>query len=237
MDEALLPTIFEALANLKAKTDDLVEELNGFEDEFSKSRDLVNKQIEDLTVQMDRLIKEAVKALPKAKDGSDGKNGLDAEVDYETLKDFILKAVDVLPKAINGKDGSSGQDGEKGRDGLDGAKGQDGSDGSDGEDGKQGSKGKDGHIGKDGEDGLSIEDLYEKNGYIVITLSDGTIKELKLPKIEKHMTRVGGGGDDNFSYDLVDKVVTIQYNQQMIVMGEIIVTSELQIVGRLIMEN
>ncbi len=126
MDEVLLPTIFEAIANLNQQQKDLTDELNGFEDVYSKDKALITKQIEDITVQMDRLIKEAISALPKAKDGADGKDGVDAEVDYETLKEFIINAVDSLPKAKNGLDGERGQDGEIGKDGLDGSDGQDG---------------------------------------------------------------------------------------------------------------
>jgi len=260
MDEVLLPTLFEALANLKAKTDDLVEELNSFEGEYSKDRDLINTQIEDLTVQMDRLIKEAVNALPKAKDGED------AEIDYKQIEDFIKAEVDLIPKAKDGDDATvdyeiiynkvkelvseipkpkNGDDAVVNYERLENEIKrlvdeipipEDGKDASNEQVQTKVNQWLNTHEEElKGEDGLSIDEIYEKNGYIVITLSDGTIKELKLPKIEKHMTTVRGGAD-NFSYDLVDKVVTIPYNQQLIVHGEIDIQSTLIIDGRLILE-
>ena len=195
MDE-ILSTLFEAIANLNQTQKDLTDELNGFEDAYSKDKELLQKQVDELTVQIDRLIKEAIAELPLAKDGENGIDGKDAEVDYEIVKDFILKTVEALPKAINGKDGLNGKDGEDGRDGLDGAKGLDGVDGKDGEDGKQGLKGDKGLDGEKGEDGLAIEDIYEKNGYIVVILTDGTKKELKLPAIEKHISTIRAGAND-----------------------------------------
>jgi hypothetical protein len=67
-----------------------------------------------------------------------------------------------------------------------------GKDGKDGKDGIDGTNGKDGAKGKDGKNGIGIKDITEKNGEIVITLTDGTIKKLKMPRDIRVVT--GGGG-------------------------------------------
>ena len=66
-----------------------------------------------------------------------------------------------------------------------------GEDGKDGKDGAKGENGKDGAKGKDGKDGIGIKDITEKNGEIVITLTDGTIKKLKMPR---DIRVISGGG-------------------------------------------
>ena len=67
-----------------------------------------------------------------------------------------------------------------------------GEDGKDGKDGAKGTNGKDGDKGKDGKNGIGIKDITEKNGEIVITLTDGTIKKLKMPRDIRVIS--GGGG-------------------------------------------
>ena len=67
-----------------------------------------------------------------------------------------------------------------------------GEDGKDGKDGIDGTNGKDGDKGKDGKNGIGIKDITEKNGEIVITLTDGTIKKLKMPRDIRVIS--GGGG-------------------------------------------
>ena len=68
-----------------------------------------------------------------------------------------------------------------------------GEDGKDGKDGAKGENGKDGAKGKDGKDGIGIKDITEKNGEIVITLTDGTIKKLKMPRDIRVISGGGGG--------------------------------------------
>lgn len=202
-DQILLETLASGLVNQLALVKELEEELKGFEDQYSKDFKETTKRIDDINVQIDRTIKDAIKAIPTPKDGKDG---IDAEVDYNSIEDFISKLVSELPKAKDGSNGVDGQDGNDGRNGLDGAKGQDGNDGLDGQDGERGLTGASGAKGEAGEDGLTIEEIFEKNGYIVIILSDGTKKELKLPAIEKHMTtvRAGNNGTDLIIKTAVD---------------------------------
>ena len=59
--------------------------------------------------------------------------------------------------------------------------------------GPKGDKGRDGKDGKDGKDGVSIERITtNKNGDLVVTLSDGTKKIAPLPK--PRAIFAGGGG-------------------------------------------
>lgn len=73
-----------------------------------------------------------------------------------------------------------------------------GEDGKDGKDGAKGKDGKDGAKGKDGKDGIGIKDITEKNGEIVITLTDGTIKKLKMPR---DIRVISGGGSKGGGID------------------------------------
>ena len=69
--------------------------------------------------------------------------------------------------------------GEKGDPGKDGKDGENGKDGAQGLQGEKGDPGKDGKDGENGKDGLGIESLeIDENGHLVVTLSDGTVKDL-----------------------------------------------------------
>lgn len=72
--------------------------------------------------------------------------------------------------------------------------------GEDGKDGIDGINGKDGAKGKDGKDGIGIKDITEKNGEIVITLTDGTIKKLKMPRDIRVISGGGGSKGGGVSY-------------------------------------
>ena len=72
--------------------------------------------------------------------------------------------------------------------------------GKDGKDGIDGINGKDGAKGKDGKDGIGIKDITEKNGEIVITLTDGTIKKLKMPRDIRVISGGGGSKGGGVSY-------------------------------------
>ena len=106
----------------------------------------------------------------------------------------------------DGKDGQDGEDGEDGKDGLTpyigsngnwwigttdtgikaaGVNGADGKDGKDGINGKDGANGKNGANGKDGADGVGIADIkLNENGELIVTLTDGTEKNLGKVKGE-----------------------------------------------------
>ena len=75
-----------------------------------------------------------------------------------------------------------------------------GEDGKDGKDGAKGENGKDGAKGKDGKNGIGIKDITEKNGEIVITLTDGTIKKLKMPRDIRVISGGGGSKGGGVSY-------------------------------------
>ena len=72
--------------------------------------------------------------------------------------------------------------------------------GEDGKDGAKGKDGKDGAKGKDGKNGIGIKDITEKNGEIVITLTDGTIKKLKMPRDIRVISGGGGSKGGGVSY-------------------------------------
>lgn len=106
----------------------------------------------------------------------------------------------------DGKDGQDGKDGEDGKDGLTpyigsngnwwigttdtgikaaGVNGADSKDGKDGINGKDGANGKNGANGKDGADGVGIADIkLNENGELIVTLTDGTEKNLGKVKGE-----------------------------------------------------
>lgn len=118
-------------------------------------------------------------------DGADGSDGSDGK---------------------DGQDGKDGEDGEDGKDGLTpyigsngnwwigttdtgikaaGVNGADGKDGKDGINGKDGANGKNGANGKDGADGVGIADIkLNENGELIVTLTDGTEKNLGKVKGE-----------------------------------------------------
>lgn len=62
--------------------------------------------------------------------------------------------------------------------------------------------------------------------------------ELSLQDIQDIKDACGCSGtsttsDDNFSYDLIDKQITVPYNQQMAIYEELIVEDELILDGRI----
>ncbi len=132
------------------------------------------------------------KIRANGKDGADGKDGQDGEP---------------------GADGEDGKDGADGKDGQDGvtpqfkiqddywyisydngaswtrlgkATGEDGKDGADGEDGKDGQDGADGAGGSTVVGDSIIKELTQDEGYVYITLYDGT--QFVLPKMSKAFT-------------------------------------------------
>ena len=97
-----------------------------------------------------------------------------------------------------GPPGEDGRDGKDGKDGSQGPKGPKGDRGPQGPKGERGLNGKDGKDGKDGEDGVGIEDIHQDgDDMMVITMTDGEIYEIELPKGENTEVRynqAGGGG-------------------------------------------
>ena len=126
------------------------------------------------------------------KDGQDGKDGYTPQIGirkdtdgnyYWTLDgDWLLDDNGDKVRA-NGKDGKDGKDGADGKDGQDGA---DGKDGADGEDGKDGADGADGAGGSTVVGDSIIKELTQDDGYVYITLYDGT--KFVLPKMSNAFT-------------------------------------------------
>jgi hypothetical protein len=134
--------------------------------ELKDGRDGTSVTLEDVAPILETAITRAVEAMPKPKDGADGKdgrNGTDGKsVTVEELQPLIdeaaSRAVSALPAPRDGVDGKDGQDGAPGKDGVDGTAGKDGAPGRDGIDGKDGAPGKDGADGLPGKDGADGKD-------------------------------------------------------------------------------
>lgn len=149
------------------------------------------------------MVDAAVKALPVPKNGTDGKDG--TSVDVATVKAMVTEAVSALPVPQNGRDGKDGtsvdpatvkalvvevvaaipvpKDGTNGRDGKDGKSVDESAVKAmvieavkaipipkDGQPGKDGAKGDTGHS--------VTSALVNKDGCLVLTFSDGTVKEV-----------------------------------------------------------
>lgn len=188
MIQEVFTSALEAIAKAKQRLDGLESELssisselNTFEGEYVKEVKLLQEQINNQTLLIDRLVKEAIDKIPIPKDGENGVDGKDSIVDYQ----YILSQIPTPKDGIDGQDGKSikGDKGDKG----DGAivdyellkefimsnlpkaiKGDKGAD------------------GKDGADGVGIESITENLGDIVIKLTDGTIHRIKIPKFISH---------------------------------------------------
>jgi hypothetical protein len=120
--------------------------------------------------------KEAVLAeIPMPKDGKDGRDGV--SIDPAVVDAMVAGAVDArfksLPVPKDGPQGPVGPQGEPGPQGPPGAPGQDGRDGIDGAHGERGPQ------GEKGIDGIGLADaLIDRDGHLVLTLSDGRTKSL-----------------------------------------------------------
>lgn len=148
----------------------------------------------------------------KGDKGDKGDPGEDGDTPYIGENgNWWIGGVDTGIKAegSDGADGSDGSDGKDGQDGLtpyigsngnwwigttdtgikaagaNGTDGKDGKDGKDGINGKDGADGKNGTNGKDGADGVGIADIkLNENGELIVTLTDGTEKNLGKVKGE-----------------------------------------------------
>ena len=163
-------------------------------------RDHVEKATAPLVERIALLEARAPVAGPPGADGRDGENGKDGT------------------DGIAGENGKDGADGRDGVDGTPGEPGADGNDGAPGADGVHGDKGTDGVDGKDGADGINGKDgvgvagaLIDRAGQLVVTLTDGTTRELG-PVIGKNGAdgadgakgadgRDGEAGADGFGFD------------------------------------
>jgi integrin beta 3 len=128
----------------------------------------------------------------KGEDGRDGKDGAGITLSdvAPMIQEEIAKVVASLPAPEKGRDGTDGKDGNSvtvddvapmiaAEVGKAVAAIPVPKDGRNGLDGKNGSDGKDGIDGRDGEDGVALAGaLIDRAGELVLTLSDGTTREL-----------------------------------------------------------
>lgn len=183
MDNELLATLFESIVNLKERLDGTVDELNGFEDQYSSDKQLLQSQLDDIYIQIQRLVDEAVSNIPTPKDGKD----FDREVanalitaqisklvrqkdkDIATVKDEVRSYLEEQVSKIKPKEPTAEQIRESTEawldDNIELISGRDGKDGKDGQDAEPIDydiireyieslpKAKDGKDGADGEDG------------------------------------------------------------------------------------
>ena len=120
------------------------------------------------------------------------------------IRKEIERAKTEGPKGADGKEGAKGERGAKGDTGPQGKAGPKGGDG------KQGKAGKDGKDGKDGEDGVGIEDITQDgDDTIVITMTDGEVYELEMPRGASTEVRYhsSGGGGSSGTVDLAPYVL------------------------------
>jgi len=210
-NQILFETIISGLSNQLQKLKDLEEKLQGFEDTYSKDYKEVNQRIDAINVQIDTTIKEAIKNIEFPKGISEAEimeliKSNTNEIDEAQLKQELNKLINKdigkikseLLQTIKDIEIPKGEKGERGEsvsnDQVQNAISlwiEDNKDllkGSDGKDGRsiQGSK------GKDGDDGVGIADIVRSQDDLLITLTDGTEKRIKLPKPQ--IQHVGGGG-------------------------------------------
>jgi len=118
-------------------------------------------------------------AGPSGRDGADGKDA--PPIADDRIAEAVLRYFEANPPLAgrDGIDGKDGCDGVDGKDGIDGASGKDGFNGADGANGKDGMPGEKGEVGRDGKDGVSLAGaLIDRSGGLVLTLSDGTTRDL-----------------------------------------------------------
>lgn len=121
--------------------------LDGKSVEIETVAELVRAEVEKAGI--GDLVQRAVDAIPRPRDG------------------------------VDGKDGAKGQDGAPGRDGLDGKDGAPGRDGIDGKDGLPGKDGERGEKGDPGKDGIGLADaMIDREGNLILTMTDGRHKML-----------------------------------------------------------
>lgn len=121
-------------------------------------------------------------------------------IDNDDVKAICEQLIGELPKPVDGKDGKDGVDGKdgiNGKDGTNGVDGKDGREGIDGKDGREGIDGKDGKDGVNGRDGLDAREFIRANGRLIVTMSDGSTKDLGV--IDGKDGEPGKDGRDGFS--------------------------------------
>lgn len=191
---AMADVVREHLEPLKSANDALQRRLDSLEartpekgEDGADGRDGVDGKdgvsIDVATVE--RMVADAISALPAPKDGRDGADGTDGAdgqaIEMDDVQRMVSQAVAALPPPTNGRDGADGRDGANGRDGV-GERGVDGIDGRDG-------------VGVAGA-------LIDRDGVLNLTLTNGDVKA--LGRVEGRDGADGERGEAGFSLDDFD---------------------------------
>jgi hypothetical protein len=112
---------------------------------------------------------------------------MEGVISSDDVKAICEQLIGAIPEPVNGKDGIDGKDGKDGTNGIDGKNGTDGI------------HGKDGLDGKNGRDGLDAVEFIRSEGNLIVTLSNGTTKDLG-PINGKD----GAPGKDGMGFDDLD---------------------------------
>jgi hypothetical protein len=203
--QLLIQTLVSGLANQKQSLSDLIsehdllkDELKQFEDTYSKDYKIVNDRIDDINVQIDRTIKDAIKNIPESITTDEIQSLINNSIVEPDLKPIVNELrtyiKENIPEPLKPKDGEDGKDGKDATqqqidnsvsswliENLDLIKG---------DKGDKGERGLQGQAGQNGSDGVGITDIYKDKEELVITLSDETENRIKLPKQQMQ----GGGG-------------------------------------------
>lgn len=208
MDNQIILTLTEAIVKhkediqeLQSLLDMLQSETKATQDEVIKTKEVLEQRIDDLIISTQKMVdKVATSIKPEAVDYNRLEISIKAKINrYLTdkdaditelradLKDFVISNLSKF-KPKDGKDA----DNEKILSELKSYILENKSD-------FRGAKGIQGESvkGDDGKDGVGIEDIYkDKNGYLVIELTNGEQKSFKLPSSK---VVSGGGGGINFN--------------------------------------
>jgi len=211
-NQILFETLTSGLVNQLQKINDLEEELQSFEDVYSKDYKEVNDRINDINSQIDRTIKDAIKAIEfpatiseddvtklikdsiKNIDEAKLREDLNKSInkDIGKLKSELLQAVNEIevPRGEKGSDGESATD-EQIQDNIS-LWIEENKDLLKGSKGDKGERGLLGQQGQAGQDGVGIEDIKRSQDDLLITYTDGTEKRIRLPRQQTKF--LGGGG-------------------------------------------
>lgn len=128
----------------------------------------------DLEIGLRGFATDLIAGLPLPRDGQDGKDADPVEME-RIITAEVGRQVEAIPRPRDGVDGKDGAPGEPGD------RGEPGPPGPGGEKGEGGAAGVDGAEGRDGRDGVGLTGaVIDREGRLVLTLSDGSLRELGL---------------------------------------------------------
>jgi len=208
MNDEILATLIEAITVYKEKISDLEDTLDLLKDETKanqsevvKTKDILEKQIEDMAIATNKLIEKAIKSIeiPEAE-----------KVDYFRIETSIKAKINRL---INEKDTDIAEVRADLKryviENLARFKPKDGKSADNDliirelkefiDKNKAEFRGKDGRDGKKGTDAVGIKDIEKDKDYLTIYLTDGTKKRFEIPKTTIYR---GGGGSVSSGLDV-----------------------------------